>query len=114
MAVIDPAVRGETGFVDPRLGVFGGQVTATQDVSADGAARSNRKSFAIHIHYFAAVNDTDTWDDAPPGLVACAWQADDVDTDHVSCFVSGDKQVTFDTTAGAKSGWVWTMSARTT
>lgn len=114
MAVKNPAVRGETGFIDPRLGVFGGQITQAQTMSANGSARANRKNLRFAIHYFADIDDGDTWDDAPPGLVACAWQADDVSADHVACFVTGDKQVTFDAAAADNAGWVWTLSARTT
>ena len=113
MAVIDPAVRGDTGFIDPRLGLLGGQLATTEVLTTDGAARSNRKSLAIHIHYFASVDNDDTWDDAPPGLVAAFWGADDVDTDYCSVYVSGDKQVTFETSGTGVSGFVLTFSART-
>lgn len=112
MASKNPAVRGETGFIDSRLGVFGGQIALTDVLSSAGSARSNRKNLRFAIHYFADIDDTDTWDDAPPGLVACAWQSDDVSADHVSAFVTGDAQITFAAGAADNAGWVWTLSTR--
>lgn len=114
MAVKNPAVRGDTGFIPPSLGVFGGQIAQTEVLSTAGSARSNRQAFRLSIHYFADIDDADTWDDAPPGVIACAWQADDVSADHVACFPTGDKQITFDAGAADNAGWVWVLSARTT
>ena len=117
MVAILPSTVGQTGFVSPHTGVFGGVVTATQEVSVSGR-RLQKNGLKLSIHHFLSVADADTWDLAPRRAVACAWQADDVDADLVAVTVVArvaggrNSQIRFDAQAagGPFTGWLWVLS----
>ena len=114
MAVVNHADQGETGFLPMNTTVWGGVVSATEVMTADGSA-TLIKGAKFGQRYFAAVSDGDTWDGAsdfppPPALLAVAWQGDDTDTDKAAVTITAigeNPSVRFDVENAASSGSVW-------
>lgn len=112
MAAKNPAVKGETGFYPHRTTVLGGALASTAVLSASGVAHKIQ-GLEFFQAYFADIDDGDTWDDPPPGVVAVAWQGDDLDADFALCHVVAQGQIRFDTNAQSNlSGWVWGWAKR--
>jgi hypothetical protein len=128
MAAKAPAIKGETGFMDPLRGMFfdvdaNGGLSAADVISTIANRKGGREGLKVGIWYFADIDDGDTWDGtstdtngavlAPPKKpVACYWRGDDISGDQANAYVStvsgptGDATITFQTAAANKAGWL--------
>ncbi len=97
-------------YVDPKHGVFGGVLSATDTYESDGT-RLKTQGSNLEVYAVNAVATTQTLNFGP-GIVACAWQASDVDAHRASCFVSDQAAgtITFsENETGTIEGWVWIL-----
>ena len=102
------------GYVISNAGPTTGAFVATDTCQA-GPAAAGRVVVALSDLTFSvipvnAVATTETLATGLPGLVAVAWQADDIDADRASVFVSNiaTGEVTFsENETGSIEGYIW-------
>jgi hypothetical protein len=102
------------GYVISNAGPTTGPFVSTDTCQA-GPAAAGKVVVALADLNFAvipvnAAADTETLTTGLPGLVAVAWQADDIDADRASVFVSdiATGEVTFDEAeTGSIEGYIW-------
>ena len=91
--------------------VFGGTFVATEVTETAGVLMADITGCSLEIHPVNAVATTETLSYGP-GIVACAWQANDLDAHRASCFLSDQDAgtITFsENETGAIEGFVWIL-----
>ena len=100
------------GYVDPKLGVYGGVCALADNIKTDTAERlANRQGLFLSIFFFTDVDNADTWASGLPGVKACAWQGADPDDDGgaVSLLVASTGQIGFAMQNANSEGWLWVL-----
>ena len=98
-------------FLNSKLSVFGGVLSATDVTETTGVLFANRSGSQLEVHPVNAVATTETLNFGP-GIIAVAWQANDLDADRASCFLSDQAlgTVTFsENETGSIEGFVWIL-----
>ena len=114
MAPKTPVIdRTPAGFVVPGKGVYGGVNAINGALLTNGKHHADRNGFQLDIFHFADIDDTDTWTSNIEGIIAVAWQADQVDADIVvATLTTADTGViTFDAQNTDSVGWLWVLHA---
>jgi len=89
-------------YISPAAGNAVGEVMLTV-----GSREDNRLKYFQEIHYFADLDDGDTWASGIRGIRAVFWMGDDTDTDKAACAWDGvTGLVTFDVENADTNGWV--------
>jgi len=98
------ATAAGTTYVDTRREVY--------STSLSRAVKTEDLSF--EVHYFADIDDGDTWTSGIDSLVAVAWQDEDPTSDTASAVITTQATgvVTFKAGAANGSGWLWLFRAR--
>lgn len=78
MAAKTPVAVGTNGFVRPEREAYGGIITSTQGLLANGS-KINLDLYSRQSFYFADIDNTDTWASGISGIVAIYVKSDDVD-----------------------------------
>ena len=96
-------------YVDPYHTVFGGVLTSTQTHEANGVVQ-NRDGAVLEIYPVNAITDGQTVT-VGDGVIAVAFQANDVDANHTTAYLTAQSggTVTFDVSAGTDEGWLWVL-----
>jgi hypothetical protein len=99
------------GFVNPRLGVYGGVCAVTDNLVSDtGQPQSNRQGMELLIFHCTAVATGETITTGINDIVAVAWQAEHATDDDVRVSLTTQTAgiVTF-VAGGTRQGWLWIL-----
>lgn len=107
MAARTPVTQGTAGFCPPES-FFGTFVSATSDVISTTANIHKFDGLRFSCHYFADVDDDDTWTSNIPNIIGCFTCGDVHDDDHLTAAVTTQATgvITFGVETEASSGWV--------
>lgn len=111
MAAKTPVTQGTAGYPGAN-GVFGGVNPISTALITVGALHASVDGMKFRRYYFADIDDTDTWTSNIQGIVAVAWQADQVDADIVAATLTtaATGVITFDAQNANSNGWLWVLS----
>ena len=120
MTAITPMMtKGTAGYVESKLGVYGGICALADNILTDTAQHlGNRLGLHLSIFFFDDVSNADTWGTATAGLkqvVACAWQGADPDDDGGAVSLlsvdstKGHCQIGFAMQNANSEGWLWVL-----
>ena len=111
MGAITPNMdRSVAGFVDSRMGLFGGVAAVTDNLNTEVNQRiSNRNNLELLIFHFSDIDSADTWPSGISNIVAMAWQPEDPVDDRVRPVLTTQATgvVTFVSTNADSAGWLW-------
>lgn len=103
--------RGTAGFVDPRMGVFGGVCAVTDNLNTDtNQPQANRNGMELLIFHLTSVANTNTFTTGINDIVGVSWQPEDATDDDVrpSLTTQTTGVVTF-VAGGTRAGWLWIL-----
>lgn len=101
-----------TGYVVPGKGVYGGEITITQDHVSDGNHYANRLGANLSIFYLDDVDAAgDTVASGLRNILAVAWQGRDPTDDQGSAYINDKDTGTIGviTENNNAQGWVWVL-----
>jgi hypothetical protein len=110
MATIN-MTKSTAGYVDPRMGVYGGVCAVTDNLVSDtDQLRSNRNGLELLIFHVTAVANAETLTTYIDDIVAVAWQPEDATDDdvRVSLTTQANGILTF-VAGGTRQGWLWIL-----
>lgn len=96
----------------PTTGPFVVTDTVEAGPAAAGVVQVETADLTMTVLAVETIADTQTLDTGLPGLLAVAWQANDIDADRASAFVSdiATGEVTFsENESGTIEGWLWCL-----
>ncbi|MEE9184212.1 MAG: hypothetical protein V3U39_06995 [Acidimicrobiia bacterium] len=109
MAATLTTTKSTAGYVDPKLGMFGGVVSVTDNLNTDtNLPVANRIGLDDLIWHVTDIGDADTIAFGIPNIVAVFWQSEDASDDlvTVSLTTQATGTVTFKATNAANAGWI--------
>ena len=104
-----------TGGMDENNGIWGGVNPVTTALATVGKLRGSRNGLKLSVFpFFGAANDIDdgdTWASGLRNVVACAWQANQANTDKVGVSLTdaATGTFTFDVQNAGSVGWLWVL-----
>ena len=104
--------RSTAGFVDSRMGLFGGVVSVTDNLNTGTNEHiSNRNNLELLIFHFTDIDTGDTWTSGMDNIVAVAWQPEDPNDDSVRPALTTQLTgvVEFVSDNADSAGWLWLL-----
>lgn len=110
MAAKTPTAFGTSGYVDPQRSLYGGVATATNNLLSDVDQHiPDALGLKLSRFHFSDIDDGDTYTSGIPGIVAVAFQAEDIGDDHVAATLTtaATGEITFGSANANSAGWLW-------